>query len=138
MLAPASCIHYPWPNQRFTVKHPRWKSKKRGLILATVISVAPESADEKKTRSRHKTKTEGNRYHVDALLSDLPKGLYVEYSQRLPWDASACVLPHVGREQTEEIIRKIMDRFPDTGKLAVRPPEPAQLVSLNLNVATNR
>jgi hypothetical protein len=39
----------------------------------------------------------------------------------MPWDASACVLPHVERKQTEEIIQKIMDRFPDTGKLASRP-----------------
>jgi hypothetical protein len=76
--------------------------------------------------------------HGGEEFPDLPEGLYVKYSQSLPWDASACVLPHVGREHTEEIIRKIMDRFPDTGTLAVRPPEPSQLISLNLNVPTNR
>jgi hypothetical protein len=56
----------------------------------------------------------------------------------MPWDASACVLPHVGREQTEEIIQKIMDRFPDTGTLAIRQSKSSQLISLNLNVPTNR
>jgi hypothetical protein len=69
---------------------------------------------------------------------DLPEGLYVEYDQGMPWDASACVLPHVGPKQTEEIIQKIMDRFPDTGKLASRPSKPSQLISLNLNSPTDR
>jgi hypothetical protein len=69
---------------------------------------------------------------------DLPEGLYVEYSQGMPWDASTCVLPHVGRKQTEEVIQKIMDRFPDTGTLASRPSKPSQLISLNLNVPTDR
>lgn len=69
---------------------------------------------------------------------DLPEGLYVEYDQGMPWDASACVLPHVGRIQTEEIIQKIMDRFPDIGKLASRPSKPSPLISLNLNSPSNR
>jgi hypothetical protein len=73
-----------------------------------------------------------------AEFPDLPEGLYVEYSQALPWDASACVLPHAGREQTEEIIQKIMDRFPDTGTLAIRPSKPSQLISLDLNSPTER
>jgi hypothetical protein len=76
--------------------------------------------------------------HGGGEFPDLPEGLYVEYSQALPWASSACVLPHVGREQTEEIIRKIMARFPDTGTLAVRPTEPSQLVSLNLSVPTKQ
>jgi hypothetical protein len=76
--------------------------------------------------------------HGGAEFPDLPEGLYVEYSQGMPWDASACVLPHVGREQTEEIIQKIMDRFPDTGTLAIRPSKSSQLISLNLNVPNNR
>jgi hypothetical protein len=46
--------------------------------------------------------------------------------------------PHVGRKQTEEIIQKIMDRFPDTGKLSNRPSKPSQLISLNLNPPTDR
>jgi hypothetical protein len=69
---------------------------------------------------------------------DLPKGLYVEYNQGTPWDAFACVLPHAGRKQTEEIIQKIMARFPDTGKLASRPSKPPQLISLNLNSPSDR
>jgi hypothetical protein len=73
-----------------------------------------------------------------AEVPDLPEGLYVEYDQGMAWDASACVLPHVGRKQTEEIIQKIMDRFPDTGKLASRPSKPSQLISLNLNSPNDR
>jgi hypothetical protein len=76
--------------------------------------------------------------HGGGEFPDLPEGLYVEYSQGMPWDASACVLPHVGKEQTEEIIQKIMDRFPDTGTLAIRPSKSSQSISLNLNVPTNR
>jgi hypothetical protein len=76
--------------------------------------------------------------HGGAEFPDLPEGLYVEYNQGMPWDASACVLPHVGRKQTEDIIQKIVGRFPDTGKLASRPSKPSQLTSLNLNVPTDR
>jgi hypothetical protein len=38
-----------------------------------------------------------------------------------------------GRKQTEEIIQKILDHFPDTGKLASRPSKSSELISLNLN-----
>ena len=76
-------------------------------------------------------------HHLVAFWN-LTEGLYVEYNQGTPWDASACVLPHVGRKQTEEIIQKIMYRFPDTGKLASRPSEPSQLISLHLNSPTDR
>jgi hypothetical protein len=76
--------------------------------------------------------------HGGEEFPDLPEGLYVEYSQGMPWEASACVLPHVGREQTEEIIQKIMARFPDTGTLAIRPSKSSHLISLNLNMPTSR
>ena len=76
--------------------------------------------------------------HGGEEFPDLPEGLYVEYDQGMPWDASACVVPHAGRKQTEEIIQKIMDRFPDTGKLASHPSKPSQLISLNLNSPTDR
>jgi hypothetical protein len=64
---------------------------------------------------------------------DLPEGLYAEYKRDIPREASACLLPHAGRKQTEEIIQKILDRFPDTGTLASRPSKSSELISLNLN-----
>jgi len=62
-----------------------------------------------------------------------PEGLYVEYSRILPGAASGCILPDVGREQTEEIIQRILERFPDTGSLASRPLESSRLISLDLS-----
>lgn len=76
--------------------------------------------------------------HGGAEFPDLPQGLYVDYSQGLSWDTSTCVLPHVERKQTEEIIQKIMDRFPDTGTLVSRTPEPSHLISLNLDGPDDR
>lgn len=69
---------------------------------------------------------------------DLPEGLYVEHLQRMPWDASTCVLPHVGRQLTNEIIQKIMDRFPDTGTLVKRHSQPYPLISLSLDLPVDR
>jgi len=48
------------------------------------------------------------------------------------------MLPEVGRRQAEEIIQQIMHRFPDTGALASRPPEPSKLTSLDLNMPPGR
>jgi hypothetical protein len=64
---------------------------------------------------------------------DLPEGLYVEYSRALPGTAAGCVLPNVGKEQTEQIIESILSRFPDTGKLRSRPAEQSRLISLDLS-----
>ena len=75
--------------------------------------------------------------HGGEEFPDLPEGLYVEYDQGMPWDGSICVLPHVGRDQTEGIIQRIMDRFPDTGTLASRPSNPSKLISLNLKARGN-
>jgi hypothetical protein len=71
-------------------------------------------------------------------VEDLPEGLYAVYKQLMPWDASHCMLPEVGRRQAEEIIQEIMHRFPDTGALASRPSTPSELTSLNLNMPTDR
>jgi hypothetical protein len=76
--------------------------------------------------------------HGGADFPDLPEGLYVDYGQGMPWDSSTCVLPHAGRKQTEEVIQKIMDRFPDTGTLTSRPPKSSQLISLNLDAPTDQ
>ena len=71
-------------------------------------------------------------------VEDLPEGLYAVHRQLMPWDASHCILPEVGRVQAEEIIQQIMHRFPDTGALASRPPEPSKLTSLDLNMPPGR
>jgi hypothetical protein len=70
-------------------------------------------------------------------VEDLPQGLYAVHKQLLPWDASDCILPEVGSERTEEIIRKVMERYPDTGALTDRPSEPSKLIALNLQNPPN-
>jgi hypothetical protein len=76
--------------------------------------------------------------HGGGEFPDLPEGLYAEYRQDVPWEASACILPHVGREQTEKIIQAISYRFPDTGTLASRPSKASVLTSLDLNRPADR
>jgi hypothetical protein len=71
-------------------------------------------------------------------VEDLPEGLYAVYRQLMPWDASHCILPEVGKRQVEEIIQEIMHRFPDTGALASRPAKRSELTSLNLNIPPDR
>jgi|GEM_PF-6130274 len=60
---------------------------------------------------------------------DLPKGLYVEYHG----GPSICVLPHLDKLQTKEVIEAIYRRFPDTGTLSPAGPLEPYLTSLNLN-----
>lgn len=66
---------------------------------------------------------------------ELPEGLYVEHlSSGLGlWNKSTCVLPHLDKAQTEQVIEAIYRRFPDTGKLPPTGAFDPYLTSLNLN-----
>jgi len=62
-----------------------------------------------------------------------PSGLYVEHQGFLR-DPVTCVLPHIDKMQTHQVIEAILRRFPDTESLA--PPKKGNdydLISLNLN-----
>jgi hypothetical protein len=63
---------------------------------------------------------------------DLPSGLYVEH-HATRWFPSTCVLPHIDKAQTQQVIEAIYRRFPDTGTLPPTGPFEPYLTSLNLN-----
>jgi hypothetical protein len=69
---------------------------------------------------------------------EIPEGLYAQYKDGSPWEVSACLLPHIGSEQTEEVIKEILDRFPDTCTLASRASEASPLISLNLSAPADQ
>jgi hypothetical protein len=66
---------------------------------------------------------------------ELPEGLYVEhYGAGLGlWNKSTCVLPHLDKAKTEQVIQTIYRRFPDTGQLPQVGAFEPYLTSLNLN-----
>ena len=73
-------------------------------------------------------------YHLkfdEAMSGDheQPSGLYVEHHGVL-LNPTTCVLPHIDKGQTEQIIETIYRRFPDTAHSANSEP---YLTSLNLN-----
>lgn len=68
---------------------------------------------------------------------ELPMGLYVKHHGGILTNPSTCVLPHTDKAQTEEVIKAIYRRFPDTGKLPSIGGFEPYLTSLNLN-AMNR
>jgi hypothetical protein len=64
---------------------------------------------------------------------DLPQGLYLEQKSSTPWNTTTCVLPHANEVQTEEVIKAILDVFPDTGTLPQSTDDKPYLTSLNLS-----
>ena len=50
--------------------------------------------------------------HGGGEIPDLPRGLYVEHSENGPWISAICVLPHIDKLQSEQIIEAIYRRFP--------------------------
>jgi hypothetical protein len=66
---------------------------------------------------------------------ELPEGLYVEhYGAGLGLcNKSTCILPHLDKVQTEQVIEAIYRRFPDTGQLPSTGAFEPYLTSLNLN-----
>lgn len=66
---------------------------------------------------------------------ELPEGLYVEHlgAGLGLWNKSTCVLPHLDKVQTEQVIEAIYRRFPDTGKLPPTGTFEPYLTSRNLN-----
>lgn len=66
-------------------------------------------------------------------LPDLPQGLYIEHHGGGRWNSETCVLPHIDKAQTGQVIEAIYSRFPDTGTLAPTGPFEPYLTSLNLN-----
>jgi hypothetical protein len=61
-----------------------------------------------------------------------PSGLYVEYRGGLFGTSTTCVLPHLDKIQTKEVIQAILHRFPDTTTLPPTRPNDSDLISLNL------
>jgi hypothetical protein len=61
-----------------------------------------------------------------------PSGLYVEHHGILR-NPTTCVLPHIDKAQTEQVIEAIYRRFPDTSTLAPSTNTDPYLISLNLN-----
>jgi hypothetical protein len=61
-----------------------------------------------------------------------PSGLYVEHHGVLR-NPTTCVLPHIDKAQTEQVIEAIYRRFPDTSTLAPSANADPYLISLNLN-----
>ena len=68
---------------------------------------------------------------------DLPQGLYLEHKSSTPWKTTTCVLPHANEAQTEEVIKAILDVFPDTGALPQTSNDKPFLTLLNLNQPEN-
>ncbi len=66
---------------------------------------------------------------------ELPEGLYVEHHRvgPGPGTTSTCVLPHLDKAQTEQVMEAIYRRFPDTGQLPSTGAFEPYLISLNLN-----
>jgi hypothetical protein len=61
-----------------------------------------------------------------------PKGLYIESHGGL-WTPAICVLPHIDKIQTQQVIEAVYQRFPDTCTLSPTGPFEPYLTSLNLN-----
>jgi hypothetical protein len=64
--------------------------------------------------------------------AEQPCGLYVEHHGVLR-NPTTCVLPHIDKAQTDEVIEAIYRRFPDTSTLAPSANADPYLISLNLN-----
>jgi hypothetical protein len=66
-------------------------------------------------------------------IPDLPRGLYVEHCENGSWNSATCVLPHIDKFQSEQVIEAICRRFPDTGTLGSTDGFESPIISLNLN-----
>jgi hypothetical protein len=64
--------------------------------------------------------------------AERPSGLYVEHHGVL-LNPTTCVLPHIDKAQTEQVIEAIYRRFPDTSTFAPSANTDPYLISLNLN-----
>ena len=64
---------------------------------------------------------------------ELPMGLYVIHYGGSRSDSAWCVLPHIDKTQTEEVIRAIRNRFLDIDDASRAGPFNHDLISLNLN-----
>ncbi len=64
---------------------------------------------------------------------EFPRGLYVEYQSDSAFETCFCLLPHIDREQTEEVIQAIRARFPEIDKLTITRPPGSGLTLLNLH-----
>jgi hypothetical protein len=71
---------------------------------------------------------------------ELPEGLYVEHHRvgPGPGTTSTCVLPHLDKAQTEQVMQAIYRRFPDTGQLPSTGAFEPYLISLNLNASERK
>jgi hypothetical protein len=68
---------------------------------------------------------------------ELPEGLFVEHHRvgPGPGTTSTCVLPHLDKTQTAQVMEAIYRRFPDTGRLPSTGAFEPYLISLNLNAS---
>jgi hypothetical protein len=64
---------------------------------------------------------------------ELPCGLYAEYQSDSAFETSFCLLPHIDREQTEQVIQAIRMRYPEIDKLTITRPPGSGLTILNLH-----
>jgi len=62
-----------------------------------------------------------------------PRGLYADYSSDSPNETRLCLLPHINKEQSEEVIQAIRQRFPEVEKLTSGRFPKGGLISLNLD-----
>ena len=65
-------------------------------------------------------------------IPEQPEGLHVERRLFRNWNSGTCVLPLLDQAQAEEVVDRIVRRFPDTGSLTSAPPSRSPLTSLQL------
>ena len=64
---------------------------------------------------------------------EYPRGLYIEYNSDSAWETRVCVLPHIDKQQAQEVIDTIRKRFPEIDQITQPRPAKSDLISLNLS-----